>query len=104
MVFFKTILFYKVITVYLMQQMCMYLTLQQSMKLLTVEYQKGHTSYEERAHFLVFKQWGGGGSMPMQCTPCSAASVRNSDFQVKFGRLGYLVVRKRPSLAKCNMS
>ena len=60
MVFFKIISFYKVITVYLMQQMCMYLTLQQSMKLLTVEYQKGHTSYEERAHFLVFIKWGGG--------------------------------------------
>ena len=86
-----------------MQQMCMYLTLQQSMKLLTVEYQKGHTSYEERAHFLVFIKWGGG-SVPKQCTPCSAASVRNSDLQVKFDRLGYLVVRKGPSLAKRNMS
>ena len=39
--------------------MCMYFILQQSMKLLTVEYQKGHTSYEERAHFLVFIKGGG---------------------------------------------
>ena len=37
-----------------------YLTLRRSIKLLTIEYQKGHTSYEERAHFLVSKNWGGG--------------------------------------------
>ena len=36
-----------------------YLTLRQNIKLLTIEYQKGHTSYEERAHFLVFKKVGG---------------------------------------------
>ena len=33
-----------------------YLTLRQSIKLLIIEYQKGHTSYEERAHFLVLKK------------------------------------------------
>ena len=36
----------------------MYLTLRQSIKLLTIEYQKGHTSYEERECFLVFKKVG----------------------------------------------
>ena len=35
------------------------------MKLLTIEYQKGHTSYEERAQFLVFKNWGGGHRAPV---------------------------------------
>ena len=35
-----------------------YLTLRQSIKLLIIEYQKGHTSYEERAHFLVLKKVG----------------------------------------------
>ena len=29
-------------------------TLRQSIELLIIEYQKGHTSYEERAHYLVF--------------------------------------------------
>ena len=33
-----------------------YLTLRESIKLLIIEYQKGHTSYEKRAHFLVFKK------------------------------------------------
>ena len=37
----------------------MYLTLQQSIKLLTIEYQKGHTFCDERAHFLVFNKVGG---------------------------------------------
>ena len=44
----------------------MYLTLRQSIKLLTIEYQEGHTSYEERARFHV-----GGGRAPEP--PCSAA-------------------------------
>ena len=43
-----------------MQQMYVYLTLQQSIKLLAIEYQKGHTCYEERAYFLVFNKRGGG--------------------------------------------
>ena len=34
----------------------MYLALRQSIKLLIIECQKGHTSYEEREHFLVFKK------------------------------------------------
>ena len=42
----------------------------QSIKLLTIEYQKGHTSYEERAHFLVFKKVGN--NVP-QCLPCFTA-------------------------------
>ena len=37
----------------------MYLTLRQSIKLLAIEYQKGHASHDERAHFLVFKKVGG---------------------------------------------
>ena len=41
-----------------------HLTLRQSIKLLTIEYQKGHTSYKERAHFLVFKKVGGGAPCP----------------------------------------
>ena len=44
----------------------MYLTLRQSIKLLTIEYQKGHASYEERAHFLVFKKVGGGHRAPVR--------------------------------------
>ena len=36
-----------------------YLTLRQSIKLLIIEYQEGHTFYEERAYFLVFKKVGG---------------------------------------------
>ena len=53
-----------------MQQM--YLTLRRSIKLLTIEYQKGHTSYEERTCLLVFKKVGGAcPSAPLP--PCSAA-------------------------------
>ena len=37
-----------------------YLTLRQSTKFSTIEYQKEHTSYEERAHYRVFKKVGGG--------------------------------------------
>ena len=40
-------------------------TLRQSIELLIIEYQRGHTSYEERAHYLVFeKVWGCGGGAP----------------------------------------
>ena len=50
-----------------------YLTLRQSIKLLIIGYQKGHTSYEERAHFLVFKKVGAPcPSVP----PCSAGPAR----------------------------
>ena len=46
------------------------LTLRQSIKLLIIEYQKGHISYEERAHFLVFKKVGGGAPCPsVPCVP-----------------------------------
>ena len=42
-----------------------YLISQQSIKLLTIEYQKGHTPYEEWAHFLVQKVEGGGHRAPV---------------------------------------
>ena len=37
----------------------MYLTLQQSIKLLTTECQKGQTSHQERALYLFFQKGGG---------------------------------------------
>ena len=53
-----------------MQQM-LYLKLRQSIKLLIIEYQKGHTPCEERAHFLVFKK--SRGTVPQCPLFCSAA-------------------------------
>ena len=51
-----------------MQQM-LYLKLLQSIKLLIIEYQKGHTPCEERAYFLVFTKVGG--TVPQCPLPCS---------------------------------
>ena len=46
----------------------MYLTLRQSIKLLIIEHQKGHKSYEERAHFLVLKKGGHRTQVPSLCS------------------------------------
>ena len=65
-----------------------YLTLRQSIKLLTIEYQRGHTSYEERAHFLVFKKWRGAPypSAPLFFSPCLKDDVI-SKVEVFFGQI-----------------
>ena len=56
--------------------------MRQSIKLLTIEYQKGRTSYEERAHFLVFKKKG-----PL-CPPPIPRPL-NPSFSFQYDRLLY---------------
>ena len=66
-----------------MQQMCT-TDVQQSIKLLIIEYQKGHTSYKERAHFLVVKTGGE--------VPCLSASPFPLPLLINFGSIVKLVL------------
>ena len=75
-----------------------HLRLRQSIKLLIIEHQKGHTctSYEERAGtFSCFQKCGGGAPCPSAPPPCSAALVA-----LRSTWSGRFVIASKPTASK----